>query len=65
VELEGEPRSLKSQMRRADKLRAAAVLIIGEDEVRRGAALLRDMATKQQSEIALDELETVLTRDIH
>ena len=65
MELEGEARSLKSQMRRADKLRAAAVLIIGEDEVRRGVAVLRDMATKQQTEIALDELETVLTRDIH
>lgn len=65
LELEGEARSLKSQMRRADKLGAAAVLIIGEDEVRRGAAVLRDMATKQQTEIALDELETVLTRDIH
>ena len=65
VELEGEARSLKSQMRRADKLRAAAVLIIGDDELRRGAAVLRDMASKQQSEIDFDQLETVLTRDVH
>jgi histidyl-tRNA synthetase len=60
VEMEGETRSLKSQMRRADKLRAASVLILGDDELNKGAAVLRDMATKQQEEIKLDELESVL-----
>ena len=61
IEMEGESRSLKSQMRRADKLGARAVLIIGEDELARGAAALRDMASKQQKEISLDQLEAVLT----
>jgi histidyl-tRNA synthetase len=60
VEIEGEPRSLKSQMRRADKLGARAVLIIGDDALARGAAALRDMAGKQQEEIPLGELESVL-----
>jgi histidyl-tRNA synthetase len=60
VEMEGEARSLKSQMRRADKLHAAAVLIVGEDELDRGAAVLRDMATKQQEEIKADALERAL-----
>ena len=36
VEMEGEARSLKSQMRRADKLKAASVLIVGDDELAKG-----------------------------
>jgi len=61
VEMEGEARSLKSQMRRADKLKAASVLIVGEDELDKGTAVLRDMATKRQEEIKVSELENVLT----
>jgi histidyl-tRNA synthetase len=61
VEMEGETRSLKSQMRRADKLRALSVLIVGDDELDKGALVLRDMAGKQQEEIKLNELEAVLT----
>ena len=61
VEMEGESRSLKSQMRRADKLRAGAVLIVGDDELNKGAAIFRHMASKYQEEIKLDELEAVLT----
>lgn len=60
VEIEGEVRSLKSQMRRADKLKAAAVLIVGDDELNKGAAVVRDMATKRQEEIKLDQVEGVL-----
>ena len=62
VEMEGEARSLKSQMRRADKFKAGSVLIVGEDELNKGTAVLRDMASKQQEEIKLGELEAVLTR---
>jgi histidyl-tRNA synthetase len=61
VEMEGEARSLKSQMRRADKLKAVSVLIVGDDELTKETAVLRDMATKQQVEIKMDELENVLT----
>jgi histidyl-tRNA synthetase len=61
VEMEGETRSMKSQMRRADKLKAASVLIVGEDELTRGQVLLRDMATKRQQEISLENIETELT----
>lgn len=63
VEIEGEVRSLKSQMRRADKLKARAVLIAGDDELGRGVALLRDMASKQQQEVTLEKVEeAVLSR---
>jgi histidyl-tRNA synthetase len=57
VEMEGDKRSLKSQMRRADKLRAASVMIVGEDELQKGKAVLRDMGTKRQEELALAEIE--------
>jgi histidyl-tRNA synthetase len=61
VEMEAETRSLKSQMRRADKLNAASALILGSEELSRGMALLRDMQNKQQKEIKLDDIEAVLT----
>jgi histidyl-tRNA synthetase len=60
VEMEGEARSLKSQMGRADKLKAVSVLIVGEDELAKGKVILRDMATKRQEEIDLDHIETEL-----
>jgi histidyl-tRNA synthetase len=60
VELEGAARSMKSQMRRADKLKAVSVLIVGEDELAKGKAMLRDMVSKQQTEIKLDEIESEL-----
>ena len=60
VEMEGEVRSLKSQMRRADKLKAASVLIVGDDELAKGKAVWRNMASKQQEEIKLSDLEAVL-----
>jgi histidyl-tRNA synthetase len=61
VEMEGDTRSVKSQMRRADKLKAGSVLIVGEDELNRGVAVLRDMTNKRQEEIQLNNLEAVLT----
>ena len=60
VELEGEARSLKSQMRRADKLKARSVLMVGDDELQKGKVILRDMASKQQEEISLANVETAL-----
>ena len=57
VEIEGQDRGLKSQMRRADKLGAQLVLILGPEELEKGRAVLRHMETKQQSEIELKDLE--------
>lgn len=50
-------RSLKAQMKYADKLGAQFVLIIGEDELANGKYTLRNMSTKEQHEILPDELE--------
>jgi histidyl-tRNA synthetase len=55
-------RSLKAQMREADRLQAKVVLILGEDELKKKIVVLRDMATKEQKEVALDEVSGTLTK---
>jgi histidyl-tRNA synthetase len=59
-----EGRSLKAQMRRADKLHARYVLIVGEDEQRRGQAILRDMEEKKQQEIPLSSIYEEIVRKV-
>jgi histidyl-tRNA synthetase len=56
AEIRYEERSLKAQMRRADKLNSRYVLIIGEDELEAGRAVLRDMERKVQEEIDLNQV---------
>ncbi len=48
--------SLKSQMRRAGKNESQHVLIIGEDEMKSGSAIIRDMSTKEQTSFSLDDI---------
>ncbi len=57
AEMEYQAKSLKAQMRRADKLGTRFVLILGEDELTRGVAQLRDMADSSQQEVELARLE--------
>lgn len=54
VDMDIEARSLKSQMKQADKAGAAFVLILGDQELEQGAAVLRDMATREQVDVAID-----------
>lgn len=56
AEMDLEDKSLKSQMKRANRLGAAYVLIVGEKEIEEGEAVLRDMATKKQVSIPLEGL---------
>ena len=63
VEMDYESRSLKAQMRRADKLGVSHVLILGEDELAEGIAVLRDMGAGTQEEIPLEGLvEQIFSR---
>jgi len=48
--------SLKSQLKQADKQNARYALIIGEDEISKNVALLRDMKTSTQKELILNEV---------
>ena len=49
-------------MQRANKLGARAAIILGEDELNRSAAAVRDLDSGEQAEIALDRLEAHLAR---
>jgi histidyl-tRNA synthetase len=51
---------LKKQMGLSDKLGARYTLIIGENELKTGKAILRNMADKSQTELSLSELTQVL-----
>ena len=54
VEVDYEGKSLKSQMRRADKFNARFTLIIGDDELAKGSAALKDMDAGAQGDVELD-----------
>jgi len=49
-----EGKSLKSQMRYADSMGSDYVLILGDDEIKKGIIVMRDMRRKMQYELPLD-----------
>ena len=53
IGLDHEGRSLKSQMKQADKTGASYVLIVGDTELEAGEGVLRNMATQEQQGVAL------------
>lgn len=55
VEMDYAGKSLKSQMRKADRLQSSYVAILGEDELKTGEIILRNMTTKEQERISLSE----------
>lgn len=56
VTVSDETRSLRAQLRAADRYGAARAVILGPDEVRRGVATVRDLAAGTQDEIPLKDL---------
>jgi len=54
VEMSGGGKSLKSQMRMADKSSARYVIIIGDDELAQRALTVRDMTAKRDFPRAVD-----------
>jgi histidyl-tRNA synthetase len=54
---QGYSGNLGKRMKRANKLAARAAVMIGEDELARGAVTLRDLDSGEQIEVALDRLK--------
>jgi histidyl-tRNA synthetase len=52
--------NLKRRMKQANKVNAAAALLLGDDELKRKVATLRDMTSGTQVDVPLDGLETAL-----
>lgn len=53
-------RSLKAQMKYADKMNAKYTIVIGTNEMESGKGILKDMSDGTQTEIKFDELESKL-----
>ena len=53
-------RSLKAQMKYADKKSARFVLILGDSEIESRKCVLKNMSDSSQSEVSLDDIETII-----
>jgi len=52
--------NMKRRMERANRIGARAVVIVGEDELARGVAAIKDLSTGTQTEAALEDVARVL-----
>ena len=64
VDYDFQGRSMKAQMKAANRVQAKYVLIFGEDEVARGQVVLRNMANSEQNEIAISDILTKLQVEV-
>ena len=63
TEMDFGNKSLKSQMKRADRLGAKHVLIVGDNEIKQGSVILRNMTTKEQVTIPIEHVvENIKTK---
>ncbi len=51
-----EAKSMKAQMRKADRANVAKVVIRGDDEISKGTAVVKDMKDGSQQEVGLEEV---------
>jgi len=54
--MELEAKSMKAQMRKADRANAARVVIRGDDELAKGVAVVKNMAAGTQEELSLEDV---------
>lgn len=62
VETDLQGRSLKAQLKSADKSGAVLTGVLGEDELRHGQIVIRKMLTGEQELIALDKIDDFLSQ---
>jgi len=62
IEMDYFGRSLKSQMKKADKLKCRYALILGEREIAENKASVRNMRTGAQQEASLDIMEETIIK---
>jgi len=62
AEIEHRAASMKAQLKRADKLKARVVVIVGDSELASKQVVLRDMKSSEQRNIPADELVPELKR---
>jgi len=64
AEIDYTQRSLKAQMKEANRLGARGVALIGEDELTAGSVTLRDMQTGDQTSVARAEAAPTIKKDL-
>ncbi|RMF85321.1 MAG: histidine--tRNA ligase [Nitrospinota bacterium] len=64
IEMEYEPKSLKSQLRRANKLGVRYTLILGEDELSSGKIVIKEMQGEGQERIDLSQVVPFLQQKL-
>lgn len=57
VAVDYSEKGMKSHMKKAEKLGVDFVVIIGEDEVKKGTYLLKDFRNREQVELKIDEIK--------
>jgi len=62
IEMDYERRSLKAQMRSANKCRARYAIVVGPDELAAGRLKLKQMATGEEINLSLDEVAALLLK---
>ncbi len=65
AEMDYSDKSLKSQMKRSDKLNCRYTLIIGDNEIAERRANLRDMAKKHQVAVDIDTVGGAVEKLVH
>jgi histidyl-tRNA synthetase len=56
VEVDFDVKRINHALKRASDLKASYCLIIGEDEIKKGRAQLKDMVSRNQQEVIIDDL---------
>ena len=60
AEMDHQGRSLKAQFKYADKISAKFIAILADDELARGVVKIRNMATKEEFELPIEEAPEML-----
>ncbi len=55
-------KSLKAQMRAANRVNAVCAVIVGEEELAKGVAMLKDLTAGEQKEVALADLKAEIEK---
>ncbi|MDU2117599.1 MAG: histidine--tRNA ligase [Veillonella sp.] len=61
VEMDGQGKSMKAQLKYANKINAKYVIILGDDELARKEAIIRFMDTSEQETVSLDTVAERIT----
>lgn len=62
AEMDALARNIKGQFKYANRIQAKKTVVIGENELTENKVAIKDMATSEQKEVAIDEILTELTK---